>query len=144
MGMDLVFQKIIDGSRLERIESFPINFIRDYYPKLCQILSEYSTMHTPKTSEVWICPSTNFMSVYNAFEEFCKDKNNESLLTLKTRLISAIEDDLDINDIKNILSDYEDKKESTMIEDSYIERIKKIMRILKDNHNTSCYYYLSY
>ena len=66
------------------------------------------------------------------------------LIIIKKKLINAINNDLDINDIKNILSEYADKKESTINEDSYIERIREIMLILKDNHCKSCYYYLTY
>ena len=73
MCLDLVFYKIIDGSKLELIRSFSINFLRDYYGELVNIILKNSTMHNPSESEVYICPSTNFIIIYDQFDEFCKN-----------------------------------------------------------------------
>lgn len=147
MGLDLVFNKIIDGERIERIESFTINFLRDVYPNLVNTILSYSSMRNSNnnnnnsTSDVYICPSTSFMIIYNVFEEFY-NANYSDKNTLKLELIDAINNDIDIDELKNIFDTYTNTKDG--IFESYLERIKRIMGVLKENSNKNVYLYLSY
>jgi hypothetical protein len=120
MGLDLVFNKIVDGERIERIQIFSINFIRDSYPQLINTIINYLKMGE-------ICPSTNFMNIYNVFEEFYNE-NYSDKNTLK------------IDELKNIFDTY--TKDG--IFESYLVRIKEIMDVLKKYSNKNVYLYLSY
>jgi len=134
MGLDLVFNKIVDGERIERIQIFSINFLRDSYPQLINTILSYSSMRNSNnnnnsTSDVYICPSTSFMNIYNVFEEFYNE-NYSDKNTLK------------IDELKNIFDKYTNTKDG--IFESYLVRIKEIMDVLKKYSNKNVYLYLSY
>jgi hypothetical protein len=139
MGMELIFRKIVDGNKLEVIDVKPINYLRDSYPQLVQIISHNCTMHDD--NDVWICPSTNFMYIYKEFEEFY-NKNYSDKNTLKLELIEAINNDVDVDELTNLFESYTTAKNG--IFESYLVRIKEIMRILKEYSNKNAYLYLSY
>jgi len=146
MGLDLVFNKIVDGERIERIQIFSINFIRDSYPQLINTILSYSSMRNSNnnnnsTSDVYICPSTSFMNIYNVFEEFYNE-NYSDKNTLKLELIDAINNDIDIDELTNLFDKYTNTKDG--IFESYLVRIKEIMDVLKKYSNKNVYLYLSY
>jgi hypothetical protein len=139
MGMELIFRKIVDGNKLEVIDIKPINYLRDSYPKLVQIISHNCVMHDG--SDVWICPSTNFMNIYKEFEEFYNE-NYSDKNTLKLELIEAINNDADVDELTNLFESYTKARDG--ICESYLVRIKNIMTILKEYSNKNAYAYLSY
>ena len=146
MGLDLVFNKIVDGERIERIQIFSINFIRDVYPNLVNTILSYSSMRNSNnnnnsTSDVYICPSTSFMNIYNVFKEFY-NKNHSDKNTLKLELIDAINNDIDIDELTNLFDKYTNTKDG--IFESYLVRIKEIMDVLKKYTYKNVYLYLSY
>ncbi len=137
--MELIFCKIVHGNKLEVIYVKPINYIRDSYPQLVQIISHNCTMHDD--NDVWICPSTNFMNIYKEFEEFY-NKNYSDKNTLKLELIEAINNDADVDELTNLFESYTTAKNG--IFESYLVGIKEIMEILKKYSNKNSYLYLSY
>lgn len=143
MGMDLVFNKIIDGERIERIESFPINFLRDFYSELVRTISHYSTMHNNSITDVYICPSTNFMTIYRKFDEFCK-QNVVDTEEKKVELIKAITDNDDEDKIRFLVDEYIEIRDFNEVKLYNIKRIQNIMEILKEYADKNAYLYLSY
>jgi len=53
MGMDLVFNKIVDGERIERIKSFPINFLRNVYPELVRTITKNTSNYDSFSNETY-------------------------------------------------------------------------------------------
>lgn len=144
MGMDLVFNKIIDGERIERIESFPINFLRDFYPEFVGTISHYSTMHNNNnTSDVYICPSNNFIAIYRKFDEFCK-QNMVDTEEKKVELIKAITDNDDEDKIRFLVDEYIEIRDFNHNKLYHIKRIQNIMKYLKEYADKNAFLYLSY
>ena len=145
MCLDLVFYKIIDGSKLELIRSFSINFLRDYYGELVNIILKNSTMHNPSESEVYICPSTNFIIIYDQFDKFCKNVYVDiDVEDKKINLIRAINSDMYKDDLEVMFEDFINIREDIYANKSYIDKIKDIMLIFKEYSNKNAYCYLSY
>jgi len=105
MGMDLVFNKIVDGERIERIKSFPINFLRNVYPELVRTITKNISNYDSFSNETYICPSTRFMVIYDEFNEFCKEKNTE-FEEKKAELIKVITEDEGYNKIRYLVDNY--------------------------------------
>ena len=141
MGLDLVFNKIIDGERIERIETFRINFLHDLYPELVEIISECSSTYNNSTSDVYICPSNNFMKIHRKFEEFY-NKNYTDKNTLKLEIIDALNNNMDISELRDLFDRYFIAKDG--IFESHLERIQNIMIYLKEYADKNAYLYLSY